>query len=99
MKRNLKRMTALVLAVVMVFSCNLFASDAGAAGEITNVTITPNAVLKSMFGDITTVTIDGKDFDINYLNSAIKLSMNVDHRISIKWTPSLVETFRLICNR
>lgn len=63
--------------------------------EVVEVTITANAELKSAY-PYALVKIDGKFYDLNYLNSPIKLFMNKDHRISILWTPELVETFRII---
>ena len=63
--------------------------------EEIEVTITPNATLKSTYPDAL-VRIDGKEYDLAILDSAVKLVMNKDHRISIVWAPGVVETFRII---
>lgn len=61
------------------------------------VTLTPNADLKTSYpGAI--ITVNGKEYDINY--TSFKLYMDKDYRISINWVwGSVVETFRIICNR
>lgn len=44
------------------------------------------------------ITINGKEYDIKH--TTFKLYMNQDYRISINWVwGSVVETFRIICNR
>lgn len=61
------------------------------------VTLTPNNTLKTTYpGAI--ITINGKEYDINH--TTFKLYMDKDYRISINWAwGSVVETFRIICNR
>lgn len=61
------------------------------------VTLTPNADLKTSYpGAI--ITVNGKEYDINH--TSFKLYMDKDYRISINWVwGSVVETFRIICNR
>ena len=61
------------------------------------VTLTPNNTLKTTYpGAI--ITINGKEYDINH--TTFKLYMDKDYRISINWSwGSVVETFRIICNR
>jgi hypothetical protein len=61
------------------------------------VTLTPNSDLKTSYpGAI--ITINGKEYDINH--TSFKLYMDKDYRISINWVwGSVVETFRIICNR
>lgn len=63
--------------------------------EELEITITPNATLKSTYPDAL-VRIDGKEYDLAILDSPVKLLMSKDHRISIVWAPNLVETFRII---
>lgn len=63
--------------------------------EEIEITITPNATLKSSYPDAL-VKIDGKEYDLAILDSAVSLVMNKDHRISIMWGPGVVETFRII---
>lgn len=63
--------------------------------EEVEITITPNSTLKSTY-PTALVKIDGKEYDLAILDSAVKLLMNKDHRISIVWAPGLVETFRII---
>ncbi len=61
------------------------------------VTLAPNADLKKSYpGAI--ITVNGKEYDINH--TSFKLYMDKDYRISINWVwGSVVETFRIICNR
>jgi hypothetical protein len=77
------------------------------------VSITPaQALVQKYPGAI--VTINGKEYDLNYLANItvssgtytvgdakpIRLYMDKDYRISINWSwGSVVETFRIICNR
>ena len=63
--------------------------------EEIEITITPNATLKSTYPDAL-VKIDGKEYDLAILDEAVSLVMNKDHRISIMWGPGVVETFRII---
>lgn len=60
-----------------------------------SVTITANASLKSEHKNAI-VKIDNKEYDLAILDNPVKLFMNKDHRISIFWTPELVERFRVI---
>lgn len=69
-----------------------------AIGDIElTVTVTPNETLKEKYPDAV-VCLDGKYYDMGFLNNPIKLMMYGDHRLSIQWTPELVETFR-ICRK
>ena len=66
------------------------------AMEIVKVTITPNETLKSEYPNAQ-VRIDGKYYDLAYLNNPVELYMDRDHRISIIWSAAeLVESFRVI---
>lgn len=83
------------------------------AGYDVLVYITPaQALVQKYPGAI--VTINGKEYDLNYLANItvadgtytvgsakpIRLYMDKDYRISINWSwGSVVETFRIICNR
>lgn len=83
------------------------------AGYDVLVYITPaEALVQKYPGAI--VTINGKEYDLNYLANItvaggtytvgsakpIRLYMDKDYRISINWSwGSVVETFRIICNR
>jgi len=63
------------------------------------VTIEPNSDLSNSFPRAI-VTINGKEHDLAYLDNPIRLYMDRDYRISINWVwGSIVETFRIICNR
>ena len=67
--------------------------------DVISVTIEPNSTLVGKFPNAI-VVIDGKDYDLKYLNNPITFYMDRDHKISIKWIwGSCVETFRIICNR
>ena len=66
-------------------------------GVMVLVTLTPNATLKTSYPGAV-ITINGKEYDINH--TSFKLYMDKDYRISINWSwGSVVETFRIICNR
>lgn len=65
-------------------------------GEEVSVTITPNSTLKGKYPDAL-VKIDGKFYDLKYLDNPVKLLMDKDYRISILWATDLVETFRIVC--
>lgn len=59
------------------------------------ITITPDETLKESYPEAL-VSIDGKWYDLNYLNNPLELDANRNHRISIVWAPEvLVETFLL----
>ena len=42
------------------------------------------------------VDVDGKYYDLAYLDNPIEFYMNKNHRISIFWSEDLVETFRIV---
>lgn len=68
-------------------------------GKMAKVTITPSQTLKSRY-PYAVVTINGKEYDLKYLNNPIDLYMDKDYKISINWVwGSVVETFRIICNK
>ena len=68
-------------------------------GKVAKVTITPSAELSREY-PYAIVTINGKEYDLNYLNKPLELYMDRDYRISINWLwGQVVETFRIICNR
>lgn len=58
------------------------------------VTVTANAKLSTDY-PYAQVKIDGKFYDLNYLKNPVKFYMDKDHRISIIWSPELVENFRI----
>lgn len=62
------------------------------------VDITPNSDLASNYpGAI--VTVNGKEHDLAYLNTPIRLYMDRNYTISINWVwGEKVETFRIICD-
>jgi hypothetical protein len=68
-------------------------------GKMAKITITPSQTLKSRY-PYAVVTINGKEYDLKYLNNPIDLYMDKDYKISINWVwGSVVETFRIICNK
>ena len=68
-------------------------------GKMARVTITPSQTLKERY-PYAVVTINGKEYDLKYLNNPIDLYMDKDYKISINWVwGSVVETFRIICNK
>ena len=65
--------------------------------EIT-VTIVANEELKAA-NPLALVVVDGKTYDLAYLDSAISFVMNKDHKISIHWDENLVESFRIVAKK
>lgn len=64
-------------------------------GEV-SVTITPNANLKTEFPQAI-VEIDGNSYDLGILANPVKFSFySGDHRIDIRWSDSVIESFRFI---
>ena len=65
-----------------------------------NVTITAPDALKNAF-PYARVEVDGKDYDLSVLDSAIKFDMGElrSHYIKIRWSKEYVETFRVVANR
>ena len=71
------------------------ANKYGYAENVVKVVITPSAQLKESY-PAAIVNIDGKFYDLNYLNNPIEFFMNKNHRISIDWGEGLIETFRVV---
>lgn len=63
--------------------------------EVILVTITPSPQLLELYPEAI-VDIDGKFYDISYLNTPIEFYMDKNHRVSIEWAPGLIETFCII---
>lgn len=73
--------------------------NTGARNSAVSVTITAGAKLVDLY-PLAIVTIDGVNYDIAKLSSAIVFNMDQDHKISINWVPGeLIETFRICPNR
>lgn len=69
----------------------------GAGNAIAYLTFTPNEEMVTKYGKGAIVAIDGKEWDINVLNSEIKLTMtSCCHRITIKWSADIMEAFRIV---
>ena len=66
--------------------------------EEVKVTITVNDDLKSS-NPLATVAIDGKIYDLARLDTAVDFVMDKDHKISIYWSESLVESFRIVAKK
>lgn len=60
-----------------------------------SVTVTPNETLKGEY-PLAQVKINEKFYDLGVLDNPLSLYMDKDYRISIIWSPELVETFRVI---
>lgn len=63
--------------------------------ETVEVTITANTDLAKE-NPLAHVIIDGKEFDLAVLNKPVNFVMNKDHKVSIVWGETLVESFRII---
>lgn len=63
-------------------------------GENLEATIKANASLSAEY-PFAQVKIDGKFYDLGYIKNPVKFHMDKDHRISIIWSPELVESFRI----
>jgi hypothetical protein len=63
--------------------------------EMVKVTITASESLAELY-PAALVNIDGKLFDLNYLNNPIEFYMDKNHRVSIEWSDDLTETFRIV---
>jgi hypothetical protein len=71
------------------------ANKYGYAEGVVKVQITVSAQLKESY-PAAIVNVDGKFYDLNYLNEPIEFFMNKNHRISIEWSEGLIETFRVV---
>ena len=71
------------------------ANKYGYAEGVVKVQITVSAQLKQSYS-AAIVNVDGKFYDLNYLNEPIEFFMNKNHRISIEWSEGLIETFRVV---
>lgn len=71
------------------------ANKYGYAEGVVKVQITASAQLKEDY-PAAIVNVDGKFYDLNYLNEPIEFFMNKNHRISIEWSEGLIETFRVV---
>ena len=71
------------------------ANKYGYADGVVKVQITASAQLAESY-PAAVVNIDGKYYDLNYLEEPIEFYMNKNHRISINWSEGLIETFRVV---
>lgn len=71
------------------------ANKYGYAEDVVKVLITPSSQLVESH-PAAIVNVDGKCYDLNYLNEPIEFFMNKNHRISIDWGEDLTETFRVV---
>lgn len=68
-------------------------------GNTAVVTIKPSKILAELY-PFAIVTINGKEYDLKYLDKPLRLVMDKDYRISINWVwGSVVETFRINRNQ
>ena len=69
-------------------------------GGTVKLEITPNSTLKTTYPHAR-VIIDGKDFNLNILNSPVEFNMTQlqAHRIKIQWAKDLIESFRVVAIR
>lgn len=63
--------------------------------ENIEATVTVNEDLASE-NPLAHVIIDGKEFDLAVLDKPVVFVMNKNHKISIAWSESLVESFRIV---
>lgn len=71
------------------------ANKYGYAEGVVKVQITVSEQLAESY-PAALVNIDGKFYDLNYLENPIEFYMNKNHRISIDWSEGLIETFRVV---
>lgn len=71
------------------------ANKYGYAEGVVKVQITVSSQLAESY-PAAIVNVDGKCFDLTYLNEPIEFFMNKNHRISIEWSEGLIETFRVV---
>ena len=71
------------------------ANKYGYAEGVVKVQITVSEQLAESY-PAAIVNIDGKFYDLNYLENPIEFYMNKNHRISIDWSDGLIETFRVV---
>jgi len=71
------------------------ANKYGYAEGVVKVQITVSPQLAESY-PAAIVNVDGKSYDLGYLDEPIDFYMNKNHRISIDWTEGLVETFRVV---
>ena len=71
------------------------ANKYGYAEGVVKVQITVSEQLAESY-PAAIVNIDGKFYDLNYLEEPIEFYMNKNHRISINWSEGLIETFRVV---
>lgn len=71
------------------------ANKYGYAEGVVKVQITVSPQLAESY-PAAIVNIDGKSYDLGYLDEPIDFYMNKNHRISIDWTEGLIETFRVV---
>jgi hypothetical protein len=71
------------------------ANKYGYAEGVVKVQITVSEQLAEAY-PAAIVNVDGKFYDLNYLNEPIEFFMNKNHRISIEWSEGLIETFRVV---
>ena len=67
----------------------------GYAEGVVKVQITVSEQLAELY-PAAIVNVDGKFYDLNYLENPIEFYMNKNHRISIDWSEGLIETFRVV---
>lgn len=63
--------------------------------EVVKITITASPELSESY-PAALVNIDGKYYDLPYLDNPIDFYMDKNHRISIEWAEGLKETFRIV---
>lgn len=82
---------------------NVKANQYGYAFNVITVKITPNEELAKIYKNAT-VSIDGKEHNLAWLENPIKFDMSVrDHRVEITWDPlqggKSIESIRIVANR
>ncbi len=63
--------------------------------DVVKVRITASSSLAEVYPDAL-VVVDGKTYDLAYLEKDLKFVMSKDHRVTIEWAPDLKESFRIV---
>lgn len=68
--------------------------------SIVKIEVVPNAILKAEH-KYARVEIDGKDYNLSILDKPVEFDMNQlrEHRIRIRWSKDLIESFRVVALR
>jgi len=63
--------------------------------DVVKVKITVSSSLETAYPGAL-VVVDGKTYDLPYLENDINFVMSKNHRITIEWAPNLNESFRIV---